>query len=118
LDFNWNLIIRYGKIFEYESSPLALEKGTRWLILEFPTDTPSGKYEELAEIKTRKLSKGEGASSEAKIKPKSNMPLYVFISTLKRRLYVYLYLRRVQITMHLISTTTAVFLQQLNLGGY
>jgi hypothetical protein len=40
------------------------------LKLVFWMDTPSGKYEELAEIKTRKLSKGEEASYKAKIKPK------------------------------------------------
>ena len=40
------------------------------LRLVFWTDTPSGKYEELAEIKTRKMSKGEEGSYKAKIKPK------------------------------------------------
>jgi uncharacterized membrane protein len=40
------------------------------LRLEFWTDTPSGKYEELAEIKTKKISRGEEASYIAKITPK------------------------------------------------
>jgi hypothetical protein len=33
-------------------------------------DTPSGKYDELSEIKTRKLSKGEEAAYKTKVKPK------------------------------------------------
>lgn len=37
-------------------------------------DTPSGKYEELSEIKTRKLSKGEEAAYKAKIKSKAAVP--------------------------------------------
>lgn len=40
------------------------------LDLEFWADTPSGKYEELAEIKTKKLSRGEEVSYTAKITPK------------------------------------------------
>jgi hypothetical protein len=36
----------------------------------FWTDTPPGKYEELAEIKTKKLSCGEEASNAANIIPK------------------------------------------------
>ena len=51
----------------------AIVKGMRdseGLKLVFWIDTPSGKYEEIQEIKTRKLSKGEEASYEAKIKPK------------------------------------------------
>jgi hypothetical protein len=36
----------------------------------FWTDTPSGKYEELAEIKTKKLSRGEEESYTANIIPK------------------------------------------------
>ena len=38
--------------------------------LEFWADTPSGKYEELAKIKTKKLSSEEEASYSAKITPK------------------------------------------------
>ena len=37
---------------------------------EFWADTPTGKYERLAEIKTKKLSRGEEASYSAKITPK------------------------------------------------
>jgi hypothetical protein len=40
------------------------------LDLEFWADTPSGKYEELAKIKTKSLSPGEEASYAAKITPK------------------------------------------------
>jgi hypothetical protein len=40
------------------------------LRLSFWTDTPSGIYEELADIKTRKMSRGEETSYKAKIKPK------------------------------------------------
>ena len=40
------------------------------LDLEFWADTPSGKYEELTEIKTKKLSRGEEASYTTKITPK------------------------------------------------
>lgn len=40
------------------------------LDLEFWADTPSGKYEELAKIKIKKLSRGEEASYTAKITPK------------------------------------------------
>jgi hypothetical protein len=40
------------------------------LRLVFWADTPSGKNEELAEIKTKKLSRGEEASYTAKITPK------------------------------------------------
>ena len=46
----------------------AIVKGMRdseGLKLVFWTDTPSGKYEEIQEIKTRKLSKGEEASYKA-----------------------------------------------------
>ena len=51
----------------------AIVKGMRdseGLKLVFWMDTPSGKYEDIEEIKTRKLSKGEEASYKAKIKPK------------------------------------------------
>ena len=40
------------------------------LRLAFWTDTPSGMYEELADIRTRKMSRGEETSYKAKIKPK------------------------------------------------
>jgi len=40
------------------------------LDLHFWADTPSGKYEELAEIKTKKLSSGEEASYTTNITPK------------------------------------------------
>jgi hypothetical protein len=40
------------------------------LRLSFWTDTPSGVYEELADIKTRKMSRGEETSYRAKIKAK------------------------------------------------
>ena len=58
-----------GKELEVEATikGLANSEGLR---LEFWTDTPSGKYEELAEIKTKKISRGEEASYIAKITPK------------------------------------------------
>jgi hypothetical protein len=40
------------------------------LRLAFWTDTPSGMYEDLADIRTRKMSRGEETSYKAKIKPK------------------------------------------------
>jgi hypothetical protein len=43
---------------------------TEGLTLELWADTPSGKYEELAKIKTKKLCYGEEASYAAKITPK------------------------------------------------
>jgi hypothetical protein len=58
-----------GKELEVEATVkgLANSEGLR---LVFWTDTPSSKYEELAEIKTKKLSRGEEASYTAKIIPK------------------------------------------------
>jgi hypothetical protein len=58
-----------GKELEVEATVkgLANSEGLR---LVFWTDTPSGKYEELAEIKTKKLSRGEEASYTANIIPK------------------------------------------------
>jgi hypothetical protein len=40
------------------------------LNLAFWTDTPSGDCEEIADMKTRRMSKGDEASYKAKIKPK------------------------------------------------
>jgi hypothetical protein len=40
------------------------------LNLAFWTDTPSGEYEEIADMKTRRMSKGDEASYKAKVKPK------------------------------------------------
>jgi hypothetical protein len=62
----------YGNIGR-ELEVEAIVKGlgdSEGLRLAFWTDTPSGEYEELAEIRTRKMSKGEEASYTAKIKPK------------------------------------------------
>jgi hypothetical protein len=50
------------------------------LDLEFWADTPSGKYEELAKIKTKKLSSGEEASYTAKITPKEEGYYTVYAS--------------------------------------
>jgi hypothetical protein len=47
------------------------------LKLVFWMDTPSGKYEELTGIKTRKLSKGEEAAYKAKIKPNEDSTPYM-----------------------------------------
>lgn len=58
-----------GKKLEVEATVkcLANSEGLR---LVFWTDTPSGKYEELAEIKTKKLALGEEVSYTATIIPK------------------------------------------------
>jgi len=58
-----------GEEIEVEASVKGM-RDSEGLKLVFWMDTPSGKYEELSEIKTRKLSKGEEASYKAKIKPK------------------------------------------------
>ena len=58
-----------GKELEVEATVKGLDN-SEGLRLEFWTDTPSGKYEELAEIKTKKMSRGEEASYTAKITPK------------------------------------------------
>src|SRR5215471_20451224 len=50
------------------------------LDLRFWADTPSGNYEELAEIKTKSLSNGEEASYTAKIKPKEEGYYTVYAS--------------------------------------
>ncbi|SRR5438034_1675972 len=50
------------------------------LNLHFWADTPSGKYEELAEIKTKKLSRGEEASYTTKITPKEEGYYTVYAS--------------------------------------
>lgn len=47
---------------------------------EFWADTPSGKYEELAKIKTKKLSSGEEASYTTKIIPKEEGYYTVYAS--------------------------------------
>jgi hypothetical protein len=50
------------------------------LDLEFWADTPSGEHEELAEIKTKKLSPGEKASYTTKITPKEEGYYTVYAS--------------------------------------
>lgn len=50
------------------------------LDLRFWADTPSGNYEELADIKTKSLSNGEEASYTAKIKPKEEGYYTVYAS--------------------------------------
>jgi hypothetical protein len=40
------------------------------LELAFWTETPSGKFEQLADVKTKKMSKGDETAYKAKIKPK------------------------------------------------
>lgn len=58
-----------GGEFEAEATVKGM-RDSEGLKLVFWMDTPSGKYEELSEIKTRKLSKGEEAAYKAKVKPK------------------------------------------------
>jgi hypothetical protein len=58
-----------GKELEIEATVKGLDN-SEGLRLVFWTDTPSGKYEELAEIKKKKLSRGEEASYTANITPK------------------------------------------------
>lgn len=55
------------------------------LDLTFWMDTPSGKYEELAEIKTKKLSRGEEISYTAKITPKEEGYYTVYASLYDNR---------------------------------
>lgn len=50
------------------------------LKLSFWTDTPSGEYEELAELKTRKLVRGDEAEYKAKIKPKEEGFYRVYVN--------------------------------------
>ncbi len=68
-----------GKELEVEATVkgLANSEGLR---LVFWTDTPSGKYEELAEIKTKKLSRGEEASYTTKVTPKEEGYYTVYAS--------------------------------------
>jgi hypothetical protein len=58
-----------GKELEVDATIKGL-KNSEGLTLEFWADTPSGKYEELAKIKTEKISRGEEASYSTKITPK------------------------------------------------
>jgi hypothetical protein len=58
-----------GKELDVDATVKSLDD-SEGLRLEFWTNTPSGKYEELAEIKTKKLSRGEEVSYTAKITPK------------------------------------------------
>jgi hypothetical protein len=58
-----------GKNLEVEATVKGLAN-SGGLRLVFWTDTPSGKYEELAEIKTKKLALGEEVSYTATIIPK------------------------------------------------
>jgi hypothetical protein len=50
------------------------------LDLEFWADTPSGKYKELAKIKTKSLSPGEEASYTVKITPKEEGSYTIYAS--------------------------------------
>jgi hypothetical protein len=55
------------------------------LDLQFWAESPSGKYEELADIKTKKLSRGEEASYTAKITPKEEGYYTVYASLYDNR---------------------------------
>ncbi|MCL5318280.1 MAG: hypothetical protein M1503_08495 [Thaumarchaeota archaeon] len=58
-----------GKTIEVKATIKGLGK-SEGLELQFWADTPSGKYEELAKIKTKKLSDGEEAAYSTQITPK------------------------------------------------
>lgn len=58
-----------GRELEAEATIKGLENSNE-LDLQFWVDTPSGEHEEIAEIKTKKLSPGEEVSYTAKITPK------------------------------------------------
>jgi hypothetical protein len=58
-----------GRELEAEATIKGLDNSDG-LELQFWVDTPSGEHEEMAEIKTKKLSPGEEASYTAKITPK------------------------------------------------
>ncbi|MEO9320372.1 MAG: hypothetical protein ABI361_06840 [Nitrososphaera sp.] len=59
-----------GKELEVEATVQGVTSNSGALDLRFWADTPSGKYEELATIKTKKLSPGEEVSYTAHITPK------------------------------------------------
>jgi hypothetical protein len=58
-----------GETLKCEAKIMGLEKSEN-LDLEFWADTPSGKFEKLADIKTKELSPGEEATYSAEITPK------------------------------------------------
>jgi len=58
-----------GKTLEVKATIRALEKSDR-LSLDIWVDTPSGKYEELAKIKAKKISAGEKSSYSAQMTPR------------------------------------------------
>ena len=58
-----------GRELEAEATIKGLDN-SNGLDLQFWVDTPSGEHEEIAEIKTKKLSPGEEASYTAKVTPK------------------------------------------------
>src|SRR5712692_10109005 len=71
--------IRLGRELEAEATIKGLGNSDG-LDLQFWADTPSGKHEELAEIKTKKLSHGEEASYTTKITPKEEGYYTVYAS--------------------------------------
>ena len=73
-----------GKELEAEATIKGLGNSDE-LDLTFWMDTPSGKYEELAEIKTKKLSRGEEISYTAKITPKEEGYYTVYASLYDNR---------------------------------
>jgi hypothetical protein len=48
--------------------------------LAFWAETPSGKFEELADMKTRKMSRGDETAYKAKLKPKEDGYHTVFVN--------------------------------------
>jgi hypothetical protein len=48
--------------------------------LEFWAETPSGKFEELADMKTRKMSRGDETVYKAKLKPKEDGYYTVYLN--------------------------------------
>jgi hypothetical protein len=68
-----------GRELEVEATVKGLGNSDR-LDLEFWANTPSGNYEELAKIKTKKLSRGEEASYTTKLTPEEEGYYTVYAS--------------------------------------
>jgi uncharacterized membrane protein len=73
-----------GKELEVEATIKGLGNSDG-LNLQFWADTPSGKHEELAEIKTKKLSRGEEASYTAEVTPKEEGYYTIYASLYDNR---------------------------------
>ena len=71
--------ITVGKTFDVEATIKGLDESDG-LVLEFWADTPSGKSEELAKIKTKKLSAGDRHTLSTKVTPRETGYYTVYAS--------------------------------------